>query len=157
MNHILKTLTIALALSALIVAIGCDDDDSTNSPKPSVPVDLVDTWEWEAAEIDGVPVASFAEVSFSDTGTGQILVFEADGGWVTYELYGTYTVYTMRVLCYDEGDSLRLVVTYDNGNPAPDESCRADWERIMTQYDLRLSQSVIASSDTIVFDAYYVD
>ncbi len=127
MSIVKNILIIGTAGLILLVAFGCGDDDSSTGPEPSqnTPPELIGTWDWVSASANGVAVASFADVSFTDTSTSQELTFVAGGTWETREYYnGTGPVYARSGTCYDD-DSLYITCTNDNGTPESGEGSRA--------------------------------
>lgn len=152
-----RLLIVILALSSLTMLWGgCGDDDkSTGSANPSMPEELVGQWFWVYAELNDQPTP-YSELNFTDIGTGQIIVFEADGGWQMYELSGNDTVYTQGGLCYDEGDSLRMTTTFEQGGAIDDPvSRRIAWELLTGDFDLRIGQRAVVLDDVLLMDVFY--
>jgi len=78
-------LTLAAAmLLPILLCLGCGDDKSNNGSDP-IPTELVDTWWYESATIDGDPVISFSEVAFNESATSGSLTFTSLGLWNTGE------------------------------------------------------------------------
>jgi hypothetical protein len=106
-----------IILLAIFIAVGCGDDDNpTNSAK--IPAELVGTWQFQSAIIDGESVSDFSEVANNSSADYAYLTHNADGTWseneytiddsLAYSQSGTFTV---------KGDTIYLVVTAANGDP----------------------------------------
>ena len=81
MKFFKSTLLIAILLP-LCIFIGCsDDDDNGTGSTDEIPANLVDTWWYQSATMNGEPVLSYSEVSHNDLATTASMTFEADGTW----------------------------------------------------------------------------
>jgi hypothetical protein len=152
MKSLLTILCAAIILSC-VIGIGCSDNKSTNSG-PTMPAELVGTWWYTSASIDGNPVATFAQVSFTDTSETGAVTLAANDTWSTKELYNNQIVYTRSGNIRVKGDSLTVTVLIENGSPASaDDTSSSHWS--VSGNVLTLTSAVYLLNDTIPTEIVY--
>ena len=138
-----------VVLVSLTLTFGCGDDEVTNpSDNVTLPAELLGIWSFASGTENGIPYASYAEISFTDTSTSQQIEFIAGGKWESREYYnGVGPVYTRSGICYDD-DSLYIKCTLKNGTPDTSGYSGCSW--IVTGSTLTLSASYVSQSDETV-------
>jgi hypothetical protein len=154
MKIVKLTLVMAMLLPILL-CFGCGDDKSSNGSDP-IPTELVDTWWYESATINGEPVESFSEVSFNGSATSGSVSFTATGTWNSAEYAesvepiftqsGTFTVH---------GDSLDFRGTVMNGTPL-DPAREFAMEYEISENDLTLIGTDMIGEVTYIIIINYV-
>ncbi len=109
-----KRLAGLLALSMILLTLGCSDKSSTNP----VPAELVGTWWFLTASFDGTPVASYNEVANDQDAVDGSVTFVTNGTWHGDEYDGSQTVvFTQSGTFFATADSLTLILTMFGGIP----------------------------------------
>jgi hypothetical protein len=114
---------------ALAAGSGCDKDDGPTDSNPAVPPELVDTWVYQSATINGVPInlsiilqwhVGTETARFTVGEDESFLEEELDGnGEVNWFRTGTFTV---------DGNSATITVTADSDGPVDPDTLSGTWE-----------------------------
>jgi hypothetical protein len=112
-----KWLFPALALLVVLIPFGCSDDNGTNP----VPAELIGTWWYYSASMDGVPYASYSEVANTQTGVDASVTLSADGTWHAEEYDASQNVVFVQSGTFTAtADSITTIETMSGGNPVVD-------------------------------------
>ncbi|SYZ74008.1 exported hypothetical protein [Candidatus Zixiibacteriota bacterium] len=147
---------LAITILLLIaIGLGCGSDDKkVTNPANTVPASLVGTWWFASATHNGIPYGSFAEISFTDTSETGAVTINANDTWSTKETYNDQIVYTRSGTIKVHGDTVKITVTVENGDPADaDDTSSSAWNVNGTV--LTLSARAIALNDTINIVSVY--
>lgn len=149
-------LTLAVAmLLPILLCFGCGDDKSNNSSDP-IPTELVDTWWYESATINGDPVGSFSEIAFNESATSGSVSFTVTGTWNTAEYAeGAEPIFTQSGTFTVHGDSLDYRGTVMNGAPL-DPAREFAMEYEISEDDLTLTGTDIIGEVTYIIVVNYV-
>ena len=140
---------------ALLLALGClaliqcsDDDNNPTNSSTDIPASLVSTWWWQSSTVNGTPL-QFSEINNVDTSDAMSLTFNANNTWHMSEYYQQQEVYTQSGTCTNSGNSLRVLITEEDGAPvSPPDTADILWE--VNGDVLVMNQTAMMPSDTIV-------
>ncbi len=145
-----------IILLFLAIGAGCGgDDDNGTGPTTTIPASLVNLWWYHSATQDGVPISSFAEISFTDTSQIGSLTINSNATWSTTEYYNSQVVFTRGGTLAVNGDTLKATTTTENGSPVPPEQETPSlWE--VTGDTLTLSYEIDMVVDTVIVIVKYL-
>jgi hypothetical protein len=155
-HAILRSLILsAVLLTIACLGIGCGDDDkAVNPPAETTPTALVGTWWYASGTQDGVPIPSFAEVSFTDSSQAGSVSFTSNATWNTREYYNSQIVYTRSGTLRARGDTLKITTLIDNGEPQPaNDTSSSIWDVVGDS--LWLTSQAVVFNDTIIIIVRY--
>ena len=146
-----------IILSFLVIGMGCGgDDDKASNPVNTVPASLVNTWWYNSGTQDGVPISSFAEVSFTDTSEAGSLTINSNATWSGTETYNSQVVFTQSGTLVVKGDTLKITRTTMDGSPAPAHDTSSSlWN--VTADTLRVTNELDLGDDTIIVIVKYIE
>lgn len=78
-------LTISLTLLCLNIAVGCSDDNGTDSKDNPIPAELVAQWTLTSGSINGASVPLATLLAWDSTTTHAVLVIASAGTYTYYE------------------------------------------------------------------------
>ncbi len=81
----LHMLTISLTLLCLTIAVGCSDDNGTDSKNNPIPAELVAQWTLTSGSINGASVPLATLLGWESSTTHAVLVVAAGGTYAYYE------------------------------------------------------------------------
>jgi len=152
---ILRLMIGLIILLAFFIGISCGDDKKVTNPVETTPASLVGTWWYDSGTVDDVPIASFAQISFTDTSEAGFVTFGANRVWNAGETYDTQTVFTQSGTLTTKADTLTITRLVLNGNPAePHDTSSSLWH--VSGDTLRLTDEIIVGPETLVMIAYYL-
>lgn len=147
----------AIGLATIVAALfffGCGDDDNPSNPGGgTIPAQIVGTWWWNSATVDGVPM-TFQELSFTDSSDAQSLTFNSNGTYSSAEFYQSTSVWTQSGTFSGRQDTLIITKTMENGAPITPDTEWGIWE--VSGDTLIWSREAIIITDTIMVIARYL-
>jgi len=114
--RLLKAAFLIVFLLPVFIGIGCSDNGTDSTDE--IPANLVDTWYYLSATMNGVPIPSYSEISHDDLATSSSLIFEADGTWENFEYAGSPTpIFSQSGTFTVSGNTLNIRRTMYDGVP----------------------------------------
>jgi len=145
-----------ILLLSLMIGIGCGDDDKKiTNPDYTIPPSLVGTWSYHSAARDGVPIATFAEISMTDTSQAGSVTFHSNDTWNSAETYNSQVVFTRSGTLSVKSDTLKITAKITNGIPEPtNDTASSVWN--ITGDTLTIMSEIDHLSDTITVVIKYL-
>jgi hypothetical protein len=124
-----KPFIIILSGLLLVIGPGCGKDDGPTDSGPVVPAELVDTWVYQSATINGMPINLSVILQWHiGTESAQFTVGE-DGSFVDEELDGNGEVNWFKMGTFTvDGNTATITVTTDSDGPVePPDTLTGTW------------------------------
>jgi len=138
-----KLMSAFIVLISFLIMTGCGDDDKkiNNSGDP-VPSELVATWLFSSATMNGVPISSYSEISNDDAAVTSSITFTANRTWSAVEYdQGQNVVYTESGTFTINGNQMNVTTTLEDGTPV-NETYSATWAVASNTFILTIQETV---------------
>ena len=149
MKYLKSTLLIVFLLPVFI-GIGCSDNGSDSNDE--IPANLVDTWWYGSAAMNGIPIYDYSELSNHDLATTSSITFEADGTWEMHEYGdGPTPIFSQSGTFTISGSNINIRVTVYDGVPQdPPEEFTAQFSVNGNILTMTMTESVLGEELTLV-------
>ena len=124
-----KSFVIAVLALSLTMVSCSDKDDTPTQPGESIPQELVDTWLYQSASINDVPVGLALVLQWQPETESAIFTVGSDESFIYEELHSDGTnIWTEIGTIEINGDNATITVTEDTDGPvAPPDILDGSW------------------------------